>query len=64
MRVAQPDLESLKMGTLRGFPSPPALWLQACISRPWAKPAFAYAISQDGNPERVPIPSRALAPAG
>jgi hypothetical protein len=26
------------MGTLRGFPNPPALWLRR------AKPAFAYAI--------------------
>jgi len=27
-------------------PNPPALWLQACISRPWAKPAFANAIME------------------
>jgi len=30
------------MGTLKGFPNPPALWLRR------AKPAFANAI--DGNP--------------
>jgi hypothetical protein len=44
------------MGTLGGFPNPPALWL-------WrAKPAFAYAIM--GALGRVPKPSRALALAG
>ena len=38
------------MGTLGGFPNPPALWL-------WrAKPAFAYAIM--GALGRVPKPSR------
>jgi hypothetical protein len=26
-----------KMGTLGGFPNPPALWLR------WAKPTYAYA---------------------
>ena len=44
------------MGTLKGFPTPPAPWLRR------AKPALAYAIH--GNPQRVPKPSRALAPAG
>jgi hypothetical protein len=33
------------MGTLRGFPSPPALWLRR------AKPGYANAV--DGNCERV-----------
>ena len=44
------------MGTLGGFPNPPALWLRR------AKPGYAYAIH--GNPGRVPKPSRALAPPG
>jgi hypothetical protein len=35
---------NIYMGTLRGFPCPPALWL-------WrAKPAFAYAIMGTGPP--------------
>jgi hypothetical protein len=63
------------MGTLKGFPCPPALWLQR------AKPAFAYAIMGTlkgfappfGPPPATPtplaslglaVPSRALAPAG
>ncbi len=28
------------MGTLRGFPNPPALWLR------WAKPTFANAVME------------------
>ena len=43
------------METLKAFPYPPALWLRQ------AKPAFAYAIMYHGNPQSVPIPSRALA---
>jgi hypothetical protein len=27
------------MGTLKGFPNPPALWLR------WAKPSYAYAFA-------------------
>jgi hypothetical protein len=33
---------SILMGTLRGFPYPPAPWLQRFA---WAKPAFAKAIA-------------------
>jgi len=40
------------MGTLKGFPNPPALWLRR------ASPASPTRF--DGNPERVPKPSRAL----
>ena len=35
------------MGTLKGFPNPPALWLRR------AKPAYAYAI-MNGNPGLKP----------
>ena len=67
--------QSIKMGTLKGFPCPPALWLRR------AKPAFAHAIVGTlkgfappfGPPPATPTPlaplglatpSRALAPAG
>jgi hypothetical protein len=44
------------MGTLRGFPNPPALWLRR------AKPGYANAIMGNGNPERLGTCQPALPP--